>query len=137
MLDYREFDVDMVSAFKKVCALVHGAALASHWLAVAEKSQPICVSLHLLSLTIKLGCVRADTLEGRDASAGSAAAALAVDGAALSAAALRRSVASTLASAFLSHAVADENLLIPVVDRLREQYGAKLFLCGDSIPTGR
>ena len=81
--------------------------------------------------------MRADTLEGRDASGVSAAAAQAVDGAALSAAALRRSVASTLASAFLSHAVADENLLIPVVDRLREQYGAKLFLCGDSIPTGR
>ena len=41
-----------------------------------------------------------------------------------------------LASGFMSHAVADEQLIIPVVDRLRDLYGAQLFLCGDSIPTG-
>ena len=41
-----------------------------------------------------------------------------------------------LCSAFLSHAVKDEALLVPVVQRLRELYGAELFLCGDSIPTG-
>lgn len=41
-----------------------------------------------------------------------------------------------LASGFMSHAVADEGLIVPVVERLRDLYGAQLFLCGDSIPTG-
>lgn len=41
-----------------------------------------------------------------------------------------------LRRAFLSHAVADEARLQPVVDYLRAQLGAELFLCADSIPGG-
>ncbi|MEZ4318098.1 MAG: TIR domain-containing protein [Myxococcota bacterium] len=38
--------------------------------------------------------------------------------------------------AFLSHAVADEPVLQPVVDYLRRWAGAELFLCADSIGAG-
>lgn len=41
-----------------------------------------------------------------------------------------------LASAFLSHAVADEEQLIPVVDHARRYAGAEVFLCADSIGGG-
>jgi len=41
-----------------------------------------------------------------------------------------------LDSAFVSHAVADEPLLLPVVDRLRRHAGADLFLCADSLQPG-
>ena len=37
---------------------------------------------------------------------------------------------------FVSHAVADEGLLFPVLDVLRKQYGVELFVCADSIPVG-
>jgi hypothetical protein len=54
--------------------------------------------------------------------------------------ALGGSLASTpplsLAPAFLSHAVADEPLLLPAVERLRRLHGAELFVCADSIPPG-
>jgi hypothetical protein len=42
-----------------------------------------------------------------------------------------------LLSGFLSHAVQDEPLLQGAVDYLREQLGARLFLCADSISPGR
>lgn len=41
-----------------------------------------------------------------------------------------------LRRAFLSHAVADEARLEPVVAYLRQQLGAELFVCADSIPGG-
>ena len=37
---------------------------------------------------------------------------------------------------FVSHAVADEGQLYPVLNTLREQYGLELFVCADSIPVG-
>jgi hypothetical protein len=37
---------------------------------------------------------------------------------------------------FLSHAVADEATLFPVVEALREYFGLRLFVCADSIPPG-
>ena len=37
---------------------------------------------------------------------------------------------------FVSHAVADEARLFPVLQALREQYGLELFVCADSIPSG-
>ena len=37
---------------------------------------------------------------------------------------------------FVSHAVADEGRLFPVLTTLREQYGLELFVCADSIPAG-
>lgn len=41
-----------------------------------------------------------------------------------------------LPSAFVSHAVSDEPLLMPVIDYLRHHFQADLFLCADSIQTG-
>ena len=43
---------------------------------------------------------------------------------------------SPLLRGFLSHAIADEGRLEPVVAYLRAQFGAELFLCADSIPGG-
>ncbi|MEM7114194.1 MAG: TIR domain-containing protein [Chloroflexota bacterium] len=43
---------------------------------------------------------------------------------------------TTLNSAFISHAVKDEGLLLPAVHYLRDTFQADLFLCADSIPTG-
>lgn len=43
---------------------------------------------------------------------------------------------ATLRAGFLSHAVADEPSLLPVVETLRAGFGADLFLCADSIPGG-
>ena len=37
---------------------------------------------------------------------------------------------------FLSHAIADERLLLPVVQRLREGYGLQVFVCVDSLEAG-
>jgi len=37
---------------------------------------------------------------------------------------------------FLSHAVADEGVIFPTVQTLRNQYGMEVFLCADSIPVG-
>ena len=37
---------------------------------------------------------------------------------------------------FVSHAVQDEELIIPVIDLLRVHYGLTFFLCADSIPIG-
>lgn len=42
----------------------------------------------------------------------------------------------TLRRGFLSHAVADEARLEPVVQYLRTEFGAELFVCADSIPGG-
>ena len=39
-----------------------------------------------------------------------------------------------LKSAFISHAVKDEALIMPVMDYLRTYFQADLFLCADSIP---
>ncbi len=39
-------------------------------------------------------------------------------------------------TAFLSHAVADEALLMPAVESLQTQYGVDLFTCAEAIPTG-
>lgn len=44
--------------------------------------------------------------------------------------------AKTLPSIFLSHAIADEPLLIPVIQHLRELYGLKVFVCVDSLKAG-
>jgi hypothetical protein len=44
--------------------------------------------------------------------------------------------AKPLASAFISHAVADEPLILPAVEFLRDSYQLELFLCADSIPPG-
>lgn len=44
--------------------------------------------------------------------------------------------AAPLPRAFVSHAVADEAVLLPVVDRLRRLAGARLFLCADSLAPG-
>ena len=41
-----------------------------------------------------------------------------------------------LRRAFLSHAVADEGRLMPVVDRLRRTHQADVFVCADSIAAG-
>ncbi len=41
-----------------------------------------------------------------------------------------------LQSAFVSHAVRDEPVLIPVVQLLRKRFGLSLFLCADSIRSG-
>ncbi|MDP6507243.1 MAG: toll/interleukin-1 receptor domain-containing protein, partial [Planctomycetota bacterium] len=41
-----------------------------------------------------------------------------------------------LKSAFISHAVADESLIMPAVEYLRQYFDAGLFLCADSIETG-
>lgn len=41
-----------------------------------------------------------------------------------------------LKSAFISHAVKDEALIMPVMDYLRTYFQADLFLCADSIPPG-
>lgn len=41
-----------------------------------------------------------------------------------------------LAPMFLSHAVADEALILPAVDYLRRHLDADLFVCADSIDTG-
>ena len=37
---------------------------------------------------------------------------------------------------FLSHAVADETALFPIIERLREEEGADIFVCADSIVPG-
>ncbi len=42
-----------------------------------------------------------------------------------------------LARAFISHAVADEGLIVEPLDYLRHHYRADLFLCADSIDAGR
>lgn len=39
-------------------------------------------------------------------------------------------------SLFLSHAVRDEPLIMPVVEHLKRHYGAEVFTCADSIPSG-
>ena len=44
--------------------------------------------------------------------------------------------APRLARGFVSHAVADEPHLLPVVDRLRRHAGAELFVCADSLQPG-
>lgn len=41
-----------------------------------------------------------------------------------------------LASAFVSHAVADEITLLPALSRVRRHAGAELFVCADSIAMG-
>jgi TIR domain len=41
-----------------------------------------------------------------------------------------------LRAAFVSHAVADEALIMPAIDYARRYYGAELFTCSDSIPPG-
>jgi hypothetical protein len=41
-----------------------------------------------------------------------------------------------LTRAFVSHAVSDEQTILPVVDYLRRHFGADLFLCADSIAPG-
>ena len=38
---------------------------------------------------------------------------------------------------FLSHAVADEGRIFPVLKTLRDTYGLDIFVCADSIPAGR
>lgn len=43
---------------------------------------------------------------------------------------------NSLASAFISHAVKDESLLLPAANYLRDYFQADLFLCADSIPSG-
>jgi len=42
-----------------------------------------------------------------------------------------------LRSAFVSHAVVDEAVILPVVNALRERIGADVFLCADSIALGQ
>ncbi|MEM7343280.1 MAG: toll/interleukin-1 receptor domain-containing protein [Chloroflexota bacterium] len=42
----------------------------------------------------------------------------------------------SLQSAFISHAVKDEPLILPVADYVRTYFKADLFLCADSIPPG-
>jgi hypothetical protein len=37
---------------------------------------------------------------------------------------------------FLSHAVADESIIFPVIESLREHFGIHIFVCADSIPSG-
>ena len=39
-------------------------------------------------------------------------------------------------SVFLSHSVADENLIFPPISALRDHYGLKVFVCADSIEPG-
>lgn len=41
-----------------------------------------------------------------------------------------------LASAFISHAIKDEPLLLPAIHYLRDYFQANFFLCADSIPSG-
>lgn len=43
-------------------------------------------------------------------------------------------VPCSLKSAFISHAVKDETLILPTMDYLRRFFGADLFTCADSIP---
>lgn len=45
-------------------------------------------------------------------------------------------VPRALTPAFVSHAVADEPAILPTLDYLREQAGADLFVCADSIAVG-
>ena len=42
----------------------------------------------------------------------------------------------TRPAVFVSHAVADERRIFPVIRVLREHYGLELFVCADSIPSG-
>jgi len=46
------------------------------------------------------------------------------------------SVSTSPPALFVSHAVADEGALFPVLTALREHYGVPLFVCADSIPNG-